>query len=180
MPSIGLCRFDPHIMHQLFAYQWKRDPPAFFVFISFIVQFVRVLRFSSLPSSRERHRGLARRVRSRRHSKTDSRPTDRSGNIASWPWSCAPLSVAENLHFPAVKVVHLVHCAVKLFRNGARRNVGAAHVPAVDWSKAVFRAVPDHRPKFDLIGHRAHASPLSFSIQTKSFSWMSFGFRFQR
>lgn len=82
MPSIGLCRFDPHIMHQLFAYQWKRDPPAFFVFIGFIVRFVRVLRFSSLPSSRERHRGLARRVQSRRHNKTGCRPIAHSGNIA--------------------------------------------------------------------------------------------------
>ena len=64
MPSIGLCRFDPHIMHQLFAYQWKRDPPAFFVFISFIVQFVRVrLVLSSLPRNLEHRLDLARRRR---------------------------------------------------------------------------------------------------------------------
>ena len=83
MPSIGLCRFDPHIMHQLFAYQWKRDPPAFFVFISFIVRFVRVLRFSSLPSNPEHRLDLALRVRSRRHSMTDSRPIVRIGSIAN-------------------------------------------------------------------------------------------------
>jgi len=85
MPSIGLCLFEPHIMHQLFAYQWNRDPPAFFVFISFMVRFrlVLVLRISFLPSSRARRLDLALCRLSRRHSKTASRPIAHIGNISS-------------------------------------------------------------------------------------------------